>query len=509
MNISKRDIEHSYEYKYDSHNRIKQIILTANTRIRLAFKNMATGIYEIKIEGDRFIIDSQLINKDTLYQYVLQFHDSERYQNITAHNYIIYHNDGFYIYRQKPLFNIYKDDLLYTKRNNVILLPYQSIPCRTGNLAYAFTGAYENEKPIPESCRLTMGCQLFLFSPYQKEAAFIDDVAIYGGVPNLGYGHFLLEAMSRLWYAKDHPDIPIVWNKNKLPSFAFSLFKIIGIRNKHLFLEKPTRFKEVIFPFPGVSIGNYFLSGHEKFLGVYPGKSVIPGKKLYLSRKNIKGRNLIDEEAIEKLLGHYGFTIYYPEQHPITEQLDEISSSEVVLGVEGSAMHSVVLLKKPLHTRFYAIGRHRMGGGIFEHIRTCKDMQYTTFNIPLEDERITAKSEFNIDIKKLKYILSETDGLSKQETSSINNYIAKPDSPQISFLDALDKFQVTLTETEASNLHILHLLKDHFNKLDTFSNLLLKNEISSHSDLDSFLEVSKQNIFSHIASQFKQKKLIH
>lgn len=172
-------------------------------------------------------------------------------------------------------------------------------------------------------------------------------------------------------------------------------------------------------------------------------------------------------------------------------------------------MHSVVLLKKPLHTRFYAIGRHRMGGGIFEHIRTCKDMQYTTFNIPLEDEIITAKSEFNIDIKKLKYILSETDGLSKQETSSINNYIAKPDSPQISFLDALDKFQVTLTETEASNLHILHLLKDHFNKLDTFSNLLLKNEISSHSDLDSFLEVSKQNIFSHIASQFKQKKLIH
>lgn len=508
MKMLCNDIKCTQTFEYDASNRIKAIKITANRQIRLAFKNVSTDTYEIKITGNEFILDEKLIKKDTIYQYVAQTRDILRYKNITSYYYLLYHNNGFYIYERKPSFEVYKDDLMYTRRHDVTLLPYQPIPCRTGNTAYALTGAYEKQKPIPEACRLTMGCQLFLFSPYQEAASSSNDVVIYGGFPNPGYGHFLLDAMARLWFAKDHPDIPIIWDSEKLPTFAPAIFEIVGIRNRHLFLKKTTRFKEVIFPFPGVSIGNYFLSGHEKFLGAYPGKPVIPGKKIYLSRKNIKGRNLVNEELIEALLSSYGFIIYYPEEHSIAEQLDEISSSEVVLGAEGSAMHSVVLLKRPVRTRFYAIARHRMGSGIFEHIRLLKNIQYTTFNISLENKRISSDDELNIDIEKLKHILSETNGFSEEKAEVLDKYIVTPNSPQTYFLDVLNKFSITLTEAEATSLHILHMLKDYFDKLETLKKPIEKNNSPENNALCSFLTKSKQDILSKVASQLAIKRLI-
>lgn len=502
LKILRNDTHCKQIFKYNSNNEITAVDIFSDKEVRLILKNTETNTYEATMTGKNFTLSAQNIKSDTIYKYSIQLHNGKRYENISKSYYIIYHNNGLHIYDREPVFRHYTDDLFYSRRCNVTIQPFEPIPYTRG-----FAGVYENKIPVPESRRLTMGCQLFFFPPYQEAESFSDEVVIYGDVPNSGYGHFLLDAMARLWYAKDHPDIPIIWNGERLPSFAPAIFDIVGIRNRHLFLKKPTRFKEVIFPFPGVAIGNYFLSGHEKFLGAYPGKPLIPGKKLYLSRKNIKGRNLVDEEAIEKLVSRYGFTIYYPEEHPLTDQLDELSSSEVVLGAEGSALHSAVLLKQPIRTRFYAIARHRMGSGVFEHIRICKNIQYITFNLLANNKRITANSEFNIDIKKLEHILSETNGLTEDNSAILNDYAIIPDCPQSSFLDVLDKFRVTLTETELSSLHILHLLKAHFAKLDTFKDVLRESKSPDYDVLSSFLETSRQDLLSSIALQFRVPKL--
>ena len=343
------------------------------------------------------------------------------------------------------LFETYKDGLCYSRRQNVTLLPCQSLPV-IGTSAYGFVGAYENETPIPESLRLTMGWQLHLFAPYQEADEYIDETVIFAGMPNSGYGHFLLDAMARLWYAKNYPDIPVIWDAPALPGLAAPILNLVGIKNKHLFLDKPKWFKEVIFPFPGVAIGDFFLKGHEEFLGAYSGGEIVPGKKLYLSRKNIQRGVVLNEEGIEQLLTSHGFKIYYPEQHSVIDQLHEISTSEVVLGVEGSALHSVVLLKSPVNTRFYALARHRRGGGIFEHIRLQKGLQYTTLNLFKEDKYLSAKSEIDIDVDLLNEILSETDSFSKSE--STNKYAISQPAPQNSYVEALKKFKLNLATSE-------------------------------------------------------------
>lgn len=349
---------------------------------------------------------------------------------------------------------IYKDDLRYSRRCNVTLLPRLSIP-RSGNSAYGFVGAYEDQAPIPESLRLTMGWQLDLVPPFQAAFEFVDEAVIYAGMPHTGFGHFLLDAMARLWYAKDHPEIPIVWDATALPALASPIFDLVGIRNRHLFLDRPMRFREVIFPFPGVAIGDYFLKGHADFLGSVSASGPISGKKLYLSRRNIKSGVVVAEEVIEDLVKSYGFQVYYPEQHTVSEQLKEISSSSIVLGVEGSALHSVVLLKPPIHTRFFALARHRLGGGVFEHIRLQKDIRYTTLNLLQENKPLSAASEVDLDIDLLRRLLFETEGLDKEDP--LGKYVTSPETTQRNYLDAINKFKLYLTATETADYEALRL----------------------------------------------------
>ncbi len=347
-----------------------------------------------------------------------------------------------------------KEKNMFTIRSNVTLFPYCTIPY-TRYTINGFVGAYEGETPIPECLPLTLGTQKHLFIPYEKVDNFIDDTVIYAGRPSPAFGHFLLDSMSRLWYAKNNPNITIIWDteRNLFDSIylngAKHIFNLVGIKNKNMFLEKKVRIKNVIFPFPGISIGNYFLKDHEIFLGVYKCKNTISGKKLYLSRKKIKNAPVKDEDIIEKLVSSYGFEIFYPEEHSIEKQLDAISSSEIVLGIEGSAFYSVVLLKRPISTRFYAIARHRRGGGVYNHIKNVKNIDYTTLNIYKEPLPRYSTDSLVIDILLFKKILKLTNGLEKKNNRFLNPYIINNiDNSYLYYIDVLGRFKTYMSQNE-------------------------------------------------------------
>jgi len=347
----------------------------------------------------------------------------------------------------KFIINGFKEGFEFTRRQNVTLLPRVDIPVVSKSI-YGFIGAYENNQPIPESLRLTMGYQLYLMQPYQPPEEYFDGTVIYAGIPNPGFGHVLLDAMARIWFAKYIPSIPIIWDARKLPKLVLDILDFLNIKNEHLFLEKPKYFKEVIFPFPGAAIGNYVTKRYVDFLGDYrPRRIFQPEKKIYISRRNMKNGVVIDEDKIEKLVEKYGFTVYCPELHSLDEQLENIATASVVLGVEGSALHSVLLINELPTTRFYALARHRKGKGVFEHIRLAKKLQYCTLNILNNDDRITASSNIKLNIDLLESILGMTNGLT-ENLDSLQKYITDSVSSQISYYEILDKFKLSLTNGE-------------------------------------------------------------
>ncbi len=353
-------------------------------------------------------------------------------------------------------------ELNFTRRQGITISPYRKNGNVSGGLCKGFIGVYEGELPVPEAIRLCMGAQVELMAPKEVAQLEIEERTIFAGLLHGGYGHFLTESLARLWIAKIHPEIPIVWltSQSEFTDMQQRLLDVIGIKNRHIFLKRPTAFKEVIFPTPGVCIGDFFMKEHADFLGVVAPSPGIKGKRLFLSRSKLgaKAGATDADQALELVFEKHGFTSYHPELHPIEDQLHEISSSEVVAGIEGSAMHSLLLLRNPVKTRFVVIGRHRMGSGIFEHVRQAKGLNYQTLNVLIGNQRISSKSQISIDFDALNRIMTETHGLS-DNLDKMRPCVASPDGTQRNYLDVAKRFKLALTRTETEVFHAMKTLK--------------------------------------------------
>jgi hypothetical protein len=173
---------------------------------------------------------------------------------------------------------------------------------------------------------------------------------IFAGHRTNAFGHLLLEGLSRLWYAKAHPDLPIVWacrrgTQSDLLPWQRDILGVVGLRNEVILLREETRFRAVHVPEPGYRIKDWFSKQQADFLARYPARARDAGLKLWLSRSGLpfEDRSL-HADRLEGILAEHGWTIFQPERHPIEEQLSMLASASRVAGEQGSAFHLVVLL---------------------------------------------------------------------------------------------------------------------------------------------------------------------
>lgn len=351
-----------------------------------------------------------------------------------------------------------ENGLQFTERKNVILAPIYRPPGvgKQGPDGIIFASAAGEE--IPEAMRFRMGSQPYLLAAKGSAAKRLDREVIYGGIPNPSYGHFLTEGVARLWFAKLHPEIPVVWSgtTQELTALQLQILSALEIKNEHIFLDSPTEFSSVIFPFPGLSLGDYCLPEYAAVIGGIPAEAVVPGKKLYLSRSRLEHtRGSVGIEAsLENCLERFGFTIFHPELFSLAEQAREISSAEIVLGIEGSALHTLLLIKPGLRTRFFAIGRHRFGEGIFEHIKQAKDLDYRTLLLTRSNKRVAAAEEFEIDFELFEKLLIDTEGLEKC-TDLLQRVSAAPLQVQVGYAELVARSKARLSHGEQEYLRAI------------------------------------------------------
>jgi hypothetical protein len=189
--------------------------------------------------------------------------------------------------------------------------------------------------------------------------------AIYAGTLYFHFGHFLLESLARLWYAKENPSVPVVWagshswQAKVLERWQREILDILGIENETYILHSPERFRDLHVPDIGYRYDDWFHPQHARFLGRYVGPAQEEGRKLWLSRDRV-GNDVKDLNArtIEGRLSEAGWTIAHPESLSVREQLDEISRASVIAGEEGSAFHSLILLADVADKDFEVIRRH-------------------------------------------------------------------------------------------------------------------------------------------------------
>ncbi len=172
---------------------------------------------------------------------------------------------------------------------------------------------------------------------------------IYAGRLTRHFGHFMLEGLASLWYAREHPELPIAWawpSDRPGPEYKPwqpAILEVLGIANEPIFVDRPMRFGRVVVPDPGYRIKDFMAPQQAAFLAAYPARQRDPGLRLWLSRTRIDP-GIIHAPRLEAALAAAGWTVIQPETLTIPQQLELLATAGRVAGDQGSAFHLLALL---------------------------------------------------------------------------------------------------------------------------------------------------------------------
>ena len=179
---------------------------------------------------------------------------------------------------------------------------------------------------------------------------------IYGGMLMDHFGHFLLEAMARLWFIRAHPELPVLWHEIALPvphsawgGWLDHVWRLLGLdRHRHHVIRAPIRCEMTMVPRPGfTSSGLHPLQAAA--LAVVREADRGAADRVWLSRDALPGQfgRLLGETALEARLAERGWKIVHPEAAGATAIARLFAGAATVAGFAGSAFHAVLLAEAP------------------------------------------------------------------------------------------------------------------------------------------------------------------
>lgn len=183
-----------------------------------------------------------------------------------------------------------------------------------------------------------------------------DKKVVYCGYLVKHWGHFLVEAVARLWYFLERDETVDKYvfflneNEQREVRGNYRMFlELLGIWDKLEFISRPTTYREVLVPELGFQCRHHW---SRKFVNVYDtvaaNVTVDPAwpihEKLYYSRSQLqKGQGFeFGMEVLDDFYARNGYTILYPEKVPLDEMIHYIRNSSVVATLSGSLPHNML-----------------------------------------------------------------------------------------------------------------------------------------------------------------------
>lgn len=202
---------------------------------------------------------------------------------------------------------------------------------------------------------------------------FIDEDVIYIDPIIQQWGHFLVDSISRLWYALKYTDYKIVFcgygfEKNTLASPYIDFFGLLGIDNNRIIdVREPLRFKSIHVPEMSYIADRYYTKEFIKLFEVarsninYDSCLKKLGKlsKVYLTRTHYKGNGIryreVGESDLERIYKSNGYKIFAPEELTLEEQIYVFSQSQEIVSLSGTIAHNVLF--SDYSTRFVILNK--------------------------------------------------------------------------------------------------------------------------------------------------------
>ena len=247
---------------------------------------------------------------------------------------------------------IKKDSLVAQPYSDATILPLKAQA--NDNLLFGRGGVIDsNYEYIEES-----GIPGRIFGSYEScEPEHRDERVVYCGYLVPHWGHFLVEAVTRLWYyLKNDSSIDkyvffIEENANRSVSGNYREFlELIGVWNKIDIISAPVKYKEVIVPERSFKMGQFW---SDEFKSIYntvaeaalkKKSDPISGEKVFLSRSQLKAFSSkeFNMDMLDEFFQKNGYQVVFPEQKSLSELICIIRNADTVATLSGSIQHNML-----------------------------------------------------------------------------------------------------------------------------------------------------------------------
>jgi hypothetical protein len=197
-----------------------------------------------------------------------------------------------------------------------------------------------------------------------RQVAAYEGSAVYLGFISRHYGHFLIESLARAWaiIGDRFRDLPILVHAKDESIFEIPyikrVFETLGVSSSRLLLfDRPTQLHQVFVPNPSVQVNSHI---HESFKETlhHIARAAVPNalprtdQPLYVSRTLLKDirRTHSGESELEEFIRNKGGRIFHPQLHSIDEQIEAFNRHNLIIGVNGSAMHNLAFALSPVRS---------------------------------------------------------------------------------------------------------------------------------------------------------------
>lgn len=204
-------------------------------------------------------------------------------------------------------------------------------------------------------------CDKYDFNP--KDAVCDDSIVIYMGFYNPCWGHAITDNLKKIWYLHSPQCKELLQNgakfiyltidNNSQPQYVKRLFQLAGADvDSFELVTDITKYKKIYIP------DNSFVAdkGQRYYSQIYVQtiKTIktsvkiqhlysceLPSK-IYFSRTHLRNSRDFGEKSIEQVFRKKGYTVVYPEEHSVDEQIALLMNCKSFAASEGSISHNAV-----------------------------------------------------------------------------------------------------------------------------------------------------------------------
>ena len=247
-----------------------------------------------------------------------------------------------------------KTDIGYKKYENATIIPLKRFP--EDDLLFGRGGVIDSQGDYIDSSAIKDRVE----GKYDIAQPELEDkTVVYCGYLIDQWGHFLIEAVSRLWFflLHDNPSYKYVFffrkgENHRIEGNYKEFLRLLGILDRVELIIEPVRYREVIIPEVSFDYLHFYTDQYRdiyntvisRALETEPIRSNKEKRKIFISRSHFP-KSFNSEVGLDMLDNFFSkneFDIIYPESMSLTELIILIYNSSVVATESGSTSHNVL-----------------------------------------------------------------------------------------------------------------------------------------------------------------------